>query len=94
MNTNAAIEHLKSLPRISEAYHVTTFRCVREAEDGSPRKIIVELWDAGEDAGNSRYTASATSDDGRSATSGNPAGSVEAALSILHWFDFDRPPLN
>ena len=88
VDTNATIEHLKSLPRISEAYHVTTFECVREARDGSPRIVTVEIHDAGEGVDYSRYAAVVRSDDGRAA-SGNRADSVEAALSIVHWHDLD-----
>lgn len=52
-------------------------------------KVTVEIFDRGPAAGDLRYYAIATRDDGTSAT-GNPAATVRLVLDTLHWADLDR----
>src|SRR3712207_9118855 len=79
MEINAVIAHLNKLPRLSEAAHVTTFKCYRETADGGPKEVIVEIHDSGPEVEGARYSCEARSDDGKEA-SGNRADRVEVAL--------------
>jgi len=88
LDANATIEHLKKLPGVFEAYHVSMFTCYREAEDGSDEEITVEVLDAGEGAGPSRYSAIARPEDGGVAH-GDPAQTVEEALSNVRWAELE-----
>jgi hypothetical protein len=81
------IAYLNNLPRLSEASHVTTFKCYREAADGRTQEVTVEIHDRGPgDA--PRYSCVARSDDGKGA-SGNSNDTLEVVLSTLHWSNLD-----
>ena len=80
---------MKNMPGIQEAYHKISFECYRKTKAGSHQKVLVEILDAGPDAGESRYMCVAAAEDGRQA-SGNPAHSIEVVLAIVHWGDLDR----
>ncbi len=88
VDPNRTMEHLLGLPRNTEAYHVTTFQVVREDKQGNSHLVTVEVLDAGDGEEYPRYMAVARSDNGKAA-SGSAAESVEAALSILHWYALD-----
>ena len=72
---------LKDKANFFEVYHVTTFRCFRNAKKGGVQDVTVEVWDAGPDHSSGRYTVVAKSADGHSA-SGNSAPSIDVALAF------------
>ncbi len=84
MEINAVIAYLNNLPRLSEAAHVTTFKCYRETDDGGMQEVTVEILDEGPEVEHARYSCVARSNDDKAA-SGNPADRVEVALSFVHW---------
>ena len=97
MDADAVIAYLNDLPRLFGAAHVTRFRCYREAADGHPQRVMVEIYDEGwrvevydngQDEAVRRYSCVARSDDGKVA-SGNSADKVSTVLSTLHWWDLD-----
>jgi hypothetical protein len=83
------LELLKKFSRAAEAYHRTEYTLYRERKTGEMQEVRVVILDAGPAAGQLRYHATATDEDGRSAT-GNPADSAETALAIMHWGNLDR----
>lgn len=84
MDTNEIIRHLERDGRMFETSRVTTFKGYRRNKAGDNAAITVEVRDAGESAGSSRYAVSAYSEDGKEAH-GNEAGTLEEAISIVHW---------
>ena len=88
MEINAVIAYLNKLPRLSEAAHVTTFKCYRKTADERMQEVTVEIHDAVPEVEGARYSCVARSDDGKAA-SGNPADRVEVVLSSVHWSDLD-----
>lgn len=79
---------LKEMTGMQEISHVTTFRCYRDIREVGMKEVTVELLDHGPDAGMTRYSCTATTEDGRKAT-GNPGGSIEEVLAIVHWANLD-----
>lgn len=70
-----------------ETYHLhSTYKCIRQSQDGSYQKVMLEIYDAGPNVSNEslRYHAVATSEDGKVAR-GNPDMSIYAVLTTLHW---------
>lgn len=84
MDTNEIIGHLERDGGMSGTSQVTTFKGYRENKAGDKVEITVEVRDAGESAGSSRYAVSAFSEDGKEAH-GNEAGTLEEAIPIVHW---------
>jgi hypothetical protein len=85
MDPIQVLQELHDRPRlkVNEAYHVSTFRGVRERTDGATQHFTLTILDAGPTLGPmSRYTCKIETDDGLKLT-GNPSESVEAALYIL-----------
>ena len=90
MSEAEIINHLKRVSGFFEVYHKTSFECYRKAKDGSEQEVLVEILDAGPDVDpQRRYQCVATTKDGKIAT-GNPAASIDVALSIVHWHDLDN----
>ncbi len=87
MEINAVIAYLNKLPKLSDAAHVTTFKCYRETRDGGTQEVTVEILDAGPEVEGDRYRCVARSDG--KAASGNPADRVEVVLSSVHWWNLD-----
>ncbi len=87
METSAVIAYQNGLPRLSEAAHVTTFKCYRKTADGRTQEVTVEILDAGPEVEGDRYRCVARSDG--KAASGNPHDRVEVVLSSVHWWDLD-----
>jgi hypothetical protein len=86
-----ALDYLKKLPSIVEAYHVTTFLCSRGTQDGSTQEVEVTVFDAGPDDGKAiaRYRAVTRTKDGKVAN-GHPAPSAQGALALVPWADLDK----
>jgi hypothetical protein len=86
-----ALDYLKKLPTMVEAYHVTTFQCSRNAQDGSAQEVEVTVLDAGPDHGQAfaRYRAVARRQDGK-VVNGQPGPSAQAALALVNWADLDK----
>jgi len=82
-----ALHSLKRIPKVSELYHVETFRAYRENKQGGETPITIEIWDRGER--DSRWTVTVRDNQGRVA-SGNPHENLDAALHIVHWGDLDE----
>jgi hypothetical protein len=77
---------------MEEIYQVTTFRCYRTAANGVPQTVIVNVLDAGPDVPSDlRYSCVALTQEGHFAA-GNPGGTIDEALAIVHWGQLDRPP--
>jgi hypothetical protein len=69
-----------------EVHLVTNFTCYRETDKGT-QQVLVEILDLG--SGLARYSCKATTEDGKSAY-GNPAASLDRAITNVHWQDLDR----
>jgi hypothetical protein len=97
IDTDAVIAQLNGIEHMSEAAHVTRFRCYREAADGRPQEVTVEIYDSGpiieeQDDGQEvetrRYYCVARGENGK-ATSGNSADNVARVLATVHWWELD-----
>ncbi len=80
---------LRDIDGMQEIAHVTTFRCYREVGGAGMKEVTVEIYDHGPEAGFSRYHCIATTEDGKTAM-GNPGGSLEEVIAMVHWGDLDR----
>jgi hypothetical protein len=70
-------------------YRAKTYVAYRNLKDGSVQEVAVEILDAGAEVpAGIRFQCIAKSAAGKS-TSGNPASTVEEALSLVHWDDLD-----
>lgn len=81
MDTTDIIRRIEKELGMSETYQVTTFQGIKENEDGSWQEIAVALFDAGRDAGDSRYVAVVEFEDGERVIEGRTAPTVDEALS-------------
>ena len=90
MNPIDVIAEIKKEADFSEVFHKTSFVCVRKTKKGETQDVVVEILDAGPDAGMKRYVCVAVSKKTRKEATGNPAGSIREALSIVHWKDLDE----
>jgi hypothetical protein len=86
------LDDLRSKANCIEAYHVTTYQCLRRTKSGGTQEVRVEVRDAGPNSPNGalRYHVVAMSADGRRSVSGNPANSVHLAFAFVHWGDLDK----
>ncbi len=82
------ISRLKELAHAHELYHVTTYKGYRTKRSGATQDLQIEIWDMGEDGGDSRYHVVAMLGDGRPATY-NSAPLLDVALLNVHWGDLD-----
>lgn len=90
MTENEIIEQLKRVTGSFEVYQKTSFVCYRDAKDGSVQEVLVDILDAGIGVEPQlRYSCIARTKDGKVAT-GNPASSIDAMLSIVHWYKLDQ----
>jgi hypothetical protein len=83
-----ALNFLRKVANVKEAYHLLTFKCYREAKDGHMQEVLVEVLDGGPEHFSARYRV-IVSAEGKSA-SGNSFNSVEAAIATVHWGDLDK----
>jgi len=81
MDTTDIIRRIEKELGISETYQVTTFQGIREDADGSWQEIALDLLDAGNDAGDSRYVAVLGFEDSERIIEGRTAPTVDEALS-------------
>lgn len=83
---NDILSHINQLPGVEEAWEERYFTVYRNR-----RALKITVSDQGPTAGSHRYMASAEgANDGDTTVShGNPEGSVEEALSNIHWWEFD-----
>ena len=90
MDSSSIINQLRQnkVANFFEVYHQTYFECYRNAKNGSVQEVLVKILDSGQSEGQ-RYHCIATSKDGKTAT-GNPAESIELAISWVHWHDLDK----
>jgi hypothetical protein len=68
---------------------IGTYRVYHDLGKG-PIEVTVTVLDAGPDAGLTRYSVEAATDDGRFAT-GSPQPQVDLALSHVRWTDLGKP---
>jgi hypothetical protein len=80
-DTNRRIE--KGLG-MSETSRVSTFEGIKELADGSMREVTVEVLDAGKGAGAGRYAVNLRFEDGSDDFVGDPAPTVDEALSDVN----------
>jgi hypothetical protein len=83
MDPVRVISELKA--KFPNVYHKTSFEIIREGQ----ADILVEILDAGEEAGEHRYSCRASLDYGSKGTLTNPEPSVAEALSMVKWQDLD-----
>jgi len=81
MGTTDTIRRIERELGMSETSQVTTFEGIRETADGSIQEITVELLDAGKGAGARRYAVSVRFEGGGDDIIGNPAATLDEALS-------------
>ena len=81
MGTTDTIMHIEKELGMSETYRVTTFEGIRENADGRMQEITLEVLDAGKDAENQRYAVNVRFEGGRDDIVGNPAPTLDDALS-------------
>jgi hypothetical protein len=90
VSADETIKALKELPiGLFEISQKSTFHCYRHKKDGSIQEVTIDIYDAGQGAGQVRFHCIATTDDGKLAT-GNAADTLETTISIVHWDDLDR----
>ena len=93
---SALTDPLEMLPmvaraaKLSEGYHLTTFRGYRRDRSGRMCEVTVEVMDRGPDHPH-RYVILATDDLGRTAA-GDGAGDLRDALASVRWYRLDREP--
>lgn len=82
---------LKDHVQAFDIYHVVErFEFMRHRPTGGDyQKVTLEVFDMGPEKESIRYSCRAISEEGREAH-GNPAESIDVALSIVHWDDLDR----
>jgi hypothetical protein len=81
VGTTDTIMHIEKELGMSETYRVTTFEGIRENADGRMQEITLEVLDAGKDAENQRYAVNVRFEGGRDDIVGNPAPTLDDALS-------------
>jgi hypothetical protein len=81
VGTTDTIMHIEKELGMSETYRVTTFEGIRENADGRMQEITLEVLDAGKDAENQRYAVNVRFEGGRDDIVGNPAPTLDEALS-------------
>jgi hypothetical protein len=81
VGTTDTIMHIEKELGMSETYRVTTFEGIRENADGRMQEITLEVLDAGKDTENQRYAVNVRFEGGRDDIVGNPAPTLEEALS-------------
>ena len=89
MDPVALISVLKAAGGFLEVHHKTSFQCYRKTKNDKNQEVLVDILDAGPNAGAHRYSCVATREDGKS-TTGNPAPSLHDALSTIQWEALDR----
>ena len=89
MNEVEIMKRLKEVAGFFEIYHKTSFTGYRNTGSGKTQEVSVDILDAGPEAGDSRYSCCATSDDGKTA-SGNPGASIDLVLATVHWYNLDK----
>ena len=89
MNEAYVMKRLKKEAGFFEIYHKTSFWGYRRNAKGEVQEVSVDILDMGSEAGDARYSCVAKTDDGKTAT-GNPASSIDVAISIVHWYDLDK----
>ncbi len=80
---------LKNAGSFFELYEVTTFMGYRNDTQGNVCAVEIKVFDSGE-PGSKRYHVIAEDEHGRIAT-GNPASTIDEAITFVHWFDLDKP---
>jgi hypothetical protein len=81
MDTTDIIRRIEKELGMSETYRVTTFEGIRENADGRMQEITLEVLDAGKDTENQRYAVNVRFEGGRDDIVGNPAPTLDEALS-------------
>jgi hypothetical protein len=81
VGTKDTIRRIEKELGMSETYRVTTFEGIRENADGRMQEITVEVLDAGKDAENHRYAVNVRFEGGADGIVGNPAPTLDEALS-------------
>ena len=84
-----ALDLIRQLDDVVEAYEVRTFQVVRRFRDGNQRPVTVSVYDAGSKSIVGRYRVEVRTEDGEKEASGNPDNSLEVALAIVHWGRLD-----
>ncbi len=81
VGTTDTIRRIEKVLGMSETFQVSTFEGIRERADGSLQEITVEVLDAGKGAGARRYAINLRFEDGADGIVGNPAATLDEALS-------------
>jgi hypothetical protein len=81
VGTRDTIRRIEKELGMSETYQLTTFEGIRENTDGSWQEITLEVLDAGKDAEDRRYAVNVRFEGGADGIVGNPAPTLNEALS-------------
>ena len=81
MSTKDTIRRIEKELGMSEIYRVTTFEGIRENTDTSMQEITLEVLDAGKGAEDRRYAINVRFEGGGEDIVGNPAPTLDEALS-------------
>jgi hypothetical protein len=81
MDTTETIRRIEKALGMSETYKITTFQGIREDADGGWQELAVDVLDAGEDAGDSRYVAVLAFEEDERIIEGRTAPTVDEALA-------------
>ena len=84
MGTTDTIRRIEKRLGMSETFRVSTFEGIRELADGSMWEVTVEVLDAGKGAGARRYAVNLRFEDGSDDIVGNPAPTLDEALSDVN----------
>lgn len=87
MDAREVINRLQQEGGLSEVSQVFFFEGYRKTKGGDLQEVTVKILDAGPGE-SERYTCEAASEDGKVAR-GNPAGTIDEALAITHWYKLD-----
>ena len=94
MDTNKIINDLKTKFNFDEVEHKTSFKAIRDNDNGDLQEFIIDIFDAGTDVDSEfRYSCEIRKiENGEVAAeaTGNPGKSIDDALSTIRWADLDN----
>lgn len=83
------MEELTKYAEFFELHHKTSFIGYRHTKNKGDQEVYIDILDAGPQAGNARYSCTATSEDGKVAT-GNSGPLIETVIATVHWYNLDK----
>jgi len=91
MDTNKIINDLKTKFNFDEAEHKTSFKAIKDNNNGDVQEFIIDIFDAGIDVDSEfRYSCEIRRIENGKVATGNPGKSVDDALFSIRWADLDN----